>query len=132
MEYIQILKSCKSSLSARTTKSDKKFAKKPDFKDTKFPVKIRDIHKIEKNNSIGISVFDYKNKEEHPVYVPKICCEEKHVDLLLIGEKRKRHYVLIKDYNTFMHDHTLSNGKKYFCRYCLQAFSTEEILKRHI
>ena len=22
--------------------------------------------------------------------------------------------------------------KKHFCRYCLQAFSTEEILKRHI
>ena len=31
---------------ARFTKSDKDFAKKLDFKDTKFPVKVRDIHKI--------------------------------------------------------------------------------------
>ena len=31
-----------------------------------------------------------------------------------------------------MYDYTLRRGRKHFCRYCLQAFSTEEILKRHI
>ena len=32
-----------------------------------------------------------------------------------------------------MYDHSLHRGRKHFCRYCLQAFSTEEILlKRHI
>ena len=31
-----------------------------------------------------------------------------------------------------MYDHTLHLGKKHFCCYCLQAFSTEEILKHHI
>ena len=41
-------------------------------------------------------------------------------------------YVLIKDFDTFMYDHTLHRGRKHFCRYCLQAFRTEEILKRHI
>ena len=35
---------------ARITKADKDFAKRLDFKDIKFPVKPRDIHKIEKNN----------------------------------------------------------------------------------
>ena len=30
-----------------------------------------------------------------------------------------------------MYDHTLHRGRKHFCRYCLQACSTEEILKRH-
>ena len=29
--------------------------------------------------------------------------EDKHVDSLLIGEKGKRHYILIKDFNTFMY-----------------------------
>ena len=33
---------------ARITKTDKDFAKRLDFKDIKFPVKIRDIHKTEK------------------------------------------------------------------------------------
>ena len=27
-----------------------------------------------------------------------------------------------------MYDHTLHRGRKHFCRYCLQAISTEEIL----
>ena len=48
--------------SRRITKPDKEFAKKFDFKNIKFPVKIRDFHKIEKKNSIGISV----KTEFHP------------------------------------------------------------------
>ena len=42
-------------------KADKKFAKIFGFKDMKFPVKIRDIHKIErkKRNCIGIIVFGF-------------------------------------------------------------------------
>ena len=68
---------------ARITKANKDFAKKLDFEDIKFPVEVRDIHKIEKKNSIGISVFGYENKEKHLVYVSKHFCEEKHVDLLL-------------------------------------------------
>ena len=31
-----------------------------------------------------------------------------------------------------MSDHALHRGRKHFCCYCLQAFSTEEILKSHI
>ena len=38
----------------------------------------------------------------------------------------------IKDFNTFTHDHTLHHGRKHSCNYCLHAFVTEEILKRHI
>ena len=68
---------------ARITKADKDFAKKLDLKNIKFPFKVRDIHKIEKKNSIGISVFHYQNKEKHSIYVSKKCGEEKHVDLLL-------------------------------------------------
>ena len=33
---------------------------------------------------------------------------------------------------SFMCDHTLHRGKKHFYRDCLQGFSAEEILKRHI
>ena len=51
----------------------------------KFPVKIRDIRKIEKKNSIGISVFGYENKEKHPIYLSKNCYKEKHVNLFLTG-----------------------------------------------
>ena len=47
-------------------------------------------------------------------------------------KEKKKHYVLIKDFNTFMHDDTVHRGSKHFCCYCLQAFSSEEILKSHI
>ena len=75
---------------ARVKKADKTFAKRLDL--IKFPVETRDIHKIEKRNSIGISVFGYENKVKHPIYISKKCCQDKHVDLLLVGEGEKKHY----------------------------------------
>ena len=42
--------------SVKIKKTGKDFAKKLDFKDIKFPVKNRDIHKIEKKNSIENSI----------------------------------------------------------------------------
>ena len=81
--------------------------------------------------SISISVFGYVIKEKYPVYVSQKLCEEKHVDLLLIGDGEIKH-VLIIDFNTFMYDHSLHRGRKNLCHYCLPAFITEETLKRHV
>ena len=78
-----------------------------------------------------ILLFYDKNKVKYAIYETKKCFEEKHVDLLLIGEEGKRHFVLIKDFNTFMHDYALNSERKHFCRYCLQALSTEKTLKSH-
>ena len=64
--------------------------------------------------------------------IKKNWCVDSHVDLILICKGEKKHYVLIKDFNTFMYDHTLHRGRKHFCRYCLQAFGTVEKLKCHI
>ena len=47
-------------------------------------------------------------------------------------KKGKKHYVFVKDFKTFLYDHTLNHTKKYFCCYCLQAFSTKEISKSQI
>ena len=55
----------------RITKADKDFAKSLDFKDIQFLLKTRDIRKIEKENCIGNSVFDYENKVKYPFYVSK-------------------------------------------------------------
>ena len=55
-----------------------------------------------------------------------------HVDLLMTGEEGKIHYVLIKEFSTFMYDRTLHHGRKHFSCYCLQGFSTKDILKCHI
>ena len=67
-------------------------------------VKIRDINEIEKQNFIGISAFDYEKKVKYSIYVPKIYCDYKHVDLLLIQGEGKRNYVLLKDFNIILYD----------------------------
>ena len=96
---------------ARITKADKDFAIKLYFKYIKLPVEISDIHKVENKSSIDNSVFSYEYKEGHRIYVSKRSFEEKHVDLLLIGEERKRYYVLIKEFKTFMYNYPVYHAK---------------------
>ena len=50
-----------------------------------------------------------------------------YLDLLLINN----HYVLIKDFNRLMSNKTKHKGKKWFCKSCLQCFSTEIVLNKH-
>ena len=52
----------------KTTKSDEDFAKRLDYKDIKFPIKMKDIHKIQKTSSIITSVFGSEKKEKHAIY----------------------------------------------------------------
>ena len=53
------------------------------------------------------------------------------LNLLLITEKDKFHYVFIKDFNRLMFSKTKHKDKKHFCMSCLQNFSTKEILDNH-
>ena len=72
---------------------------------------------IKKNNHFQFIFQKKKNKN--------------HLNLLLITEDEKNHYVLIKDFNKFMYNQTKHKDKKHFCMYCLQNFTTEKILKNH-
>ena len=47
-------------------------------------------------------------------FMYKKCCEEKHVYLLLIKQKRKGYYVPIEDFSTYMYNHTLHHRKNIF------------------
>ena len=48
----------------KMTKADNNFARELDFKDIKFPVKVRMIHEIERKNYIGINVFGHEDKKK--------------------------------------------------------------------
>ena len=76
--------------------------------DNKFPIKVRDIHK---RNSIGIKMFGYKDKKKYSIHVSIKCCEDKNIDLLMIGEVEKKHHILIKGFNTFTYDHNYIVGE---------------------
>ena len=53
------------------------------------------------------------------------------MNLLLITENENKHYVLIKDFNKFMYNQTKHKERKNFCMYCLQCFSSEQVLTDH-
>ena len=56
---------------------------------------------------------------------------KKTLNLLLITEKDKSHYVFVKDFNRLMFSKTKHKGKKHFSMSFLQNFSTKEILNNH-
>ena len=50
------------------------------------------------------------------------------MNLLLLIDDDKSHYVYIKDFNRFMFHKTKNKNKKWFCKSCLQCFSSENVL----
>ena len=51
------------------------------------------------------------------------------MNFFLITDENKSHYVYIKDFNRFVCNKTKNKNKKYFCKFCLQCFSSEKVLK---
>ena len=90
----------------------------------------KDYGKIEVMNKINVNVFCYGNKMVHPVYLSNQCFND-CLDLLLISNNFTSHYVYIKDFNRLMFNKTRHKGKKYFCKSCLQCFSSESVLSNH-
>ena len=114
----------------RITKKDKELVSKLNYEGINFPVSKKDYCKIEVQNNICINVFCYENKVVYPVYLSDQKFSDS-VDLLLKLDKFKSHYVYIKDFDRFMFNKTKCKDKKYFCKNCLQCFSSEKILSEH-
>ena len=114
----------------RIKKTDKQYIEKLDYSSIEFPVTVKQINKIEKQNNICINLFGYEEKQKFPIYISKEKYQD-HMELLLITKGKNKHYVLIKDFNKFMFNQTKHEHRKYFCMYCLQCFSREDVLTEH-
>ena len=115
----------------RIKKDDKQSVEGLNYEGIEFPVSQKHYNKVEKQNDIRINVFGYEKGQPFPIHI----FEEKFEDqmnLLLITEDEKKHYVLIKDFNAFMYNQTKHKNKKNFCMHCLQCFSSERILANHV
>ena len=108
----------------RITKKDKELVSKLNYKRINFPVSKKDYCEFEVQNKIQINMFCYNNKLTYPVYLSDQKCWDS-MDLLLISDKS--HYVHFKNFDGFMFNKTKYKGKKYFCKNCLQYFSSEKI-----
>ena len=53
------------------------------------------------------------------------------MDLLLVIDKNKSHYVYIKDCDRFMFHKIKNKNKKYVCNSCLQCFSGKNVFTEH-
>ena len=75
-------------------------------------------------------MFCYENGLVFRIYVSNQKFEDS-MDLLLLTDDDKSHYVYIKDFDRFMFHKTKNKNKKWFCRSCLQCFSSESVLIKH-
>ena len=78
-----------------------------------------------KSKIICINVFGYDNGLIFPIHILDQKFKDS-MDLLLLIDNDKSHYVYIKDFNRFMFHRAKSKNKN-----CLQCFSNENILIKH-
>ena len=114
----------------RIKKEDKDMADRLDYNGTEFPISKKDYNKVEKKNGIRVNIFGYENKQPYPIHISKEDFE-RELNLLLLESDGNKHYVLIKDFNSFMFKQTKHKSKKNFCMNCLQCFSSKEVLDAH-
>ena len=90
----------------------------------------KDFKQAEKKNNNWINVFCNENSLTFPIYV-SVQKFENAVDLLLVSNENKLHYVYIKDIYRFIFHKTKNKNKNCFCKSCLQCFSSKNVLAEH-
>ena len=90
----------------------------------------KQYQKIEKQSSIKISVFGYEERQPYPIHISKETFEDQ-INLLLITEDEKKHYVLIRGFNRFMYNQSKHQHRKHFGLSCLQYFLSKDVLEKH-
>ena len=120
----------------RITKADRESVKRLDYTGVTFPVTLSDMKRIEEQNKININVFGYDG-EAYAIRISEAKFSD-HMELLWITKEgadvkkyENNHYVLIKDFNRFMHSFTKYVGRKYFCLHCLHCCSSARVLENH-
>ena len=80
---------------------------------------------MKNKNCINVSCYEKKIDLSCSHIKSKI---KNSMNLLIIPDKIKSHYVCIKYFNKLMFNEVKNKNKKHFCKYCLQCFSSKKIL----
>ena len=96
-----------------------------------FLVSVKDISKFEFRNRISINLLAIEGKQ---IYIcRKGGNHERIINLTIISESNRKHYVAIKSLNRLLSsENTKHKGKEYFCNNCLQGFKEESSRDEHI
>lgn len=110
----------------------------PYYKIDSYPVSIKMIPKIEKDNNIKVNVFELikltnkkgdsiKDYTLEPLYLTKEYDKNDVIDLLLY----ENHYMWIKQLDLFFKTDSDHDNRIYLCRKCLNKFTNENALIKH-
>ena len=96
-----------------------------DWEGISYPVSTKDINKFETRNRIGENVLALNGK------TPYICRKgldyERTVNLMILEEGEKKHYVEIKSLERLLsRNNSKHKESQHFCNNCLQGFKTQE------
>ena len=94
----------------RINKRNKKIAANLNYSDIVFPFDINDYEKNEDRFQMQVNVFGHENKV-YPLYISKKS-HTQTLNLWLITEKDKSHYIFIKDFNRLMYSKIKNQHKK--------------------
>jgi hypothetical protein len=100
-----------------------------------FPLSVKHIPKFESlNPTIRITVlaFDEDEKDFIPLYTSPYFDRQHHVNLLLIANGDKKHYVLIRHMSRLVIGRTDHNAKTFVCEYCLHPCTSENFYNKHV
>ena len=75
----------------------------------------KDFNKIEVKSNISINVFRYENRLVFPIYISDQKFEDS-MDLQLLIDNDKSHYMYIKDFDRFMFHKTKNKSKNGFVK----------------
>ena len=96
-----------------------------------YPVRLADIGKVEVNNDLSISVFEWDFKEACVIPLRHGRGQGTPVELLYLEKNEMSHFALIRNFHAFMRIRTKHHHSKYFCMKCLFGYITPEKLEEH-
>ena len=98
-----------------------------------YPVSLKSIDKVEKQNSdISVNVFGYESVV-HPLRISKHVNRPVVVNLLLISDGERQHYCVIKDMSRLLASQTSNKKvKHHYCLRCLNPFYSQDSLNKHM
>ena len=106
------------------------------FQGIEFPVSLKAIDRFERlNGDINVNVFGYDGAKDEGVYPLRISRNTglRHVDLMFLTNAETQHYCWVKSLSRLLTAQvTEHDGEAYFCCWCLNHFTRQDILDQHM
>ena len=118
----------------RLTKLMRENSERFNWSGIEFPMSLKDIDRFEKQNPFSINVLGYESgKGVYILRVGEHSSERTLINLILISNDETKHYCWVKNKSRLLSSQKSKYGhKRYFCDYCLNSFTLERELEKHV